>query len=174
ALRTEGKPTELTDAVLREVRAADADLPVSRMASMAAVVDDSIYILKIAAWLLGAFGLVAAVLAAVGIYGVAANLVAQRTHEIGIRMALGADRKAVLRLLFLEGGKLLAVGVAVGLALALGLTRLMSSLLYGVSAADGGIFLSAALLLTLVGFAALYLPARRATGLEPTQVLKAA
>ncbi|MFN7963979.1 MAG: ABC transporter permease [Thermoanaerobaculia bacterium] len=174
ALRTEGKPTELTDAVLREVRAADADLPVSRMASMAAVVDDSIYILKIAAWLLGAFGLVAAVLAAVGIYGVAANLVAQRTHEIGIRMALGADRKAVLRLLFLEGGKLLAVGVAVGLALALGLTRLMSSLLYGVSAADGGIFLSAALLLALVGFAALYLPARRATGLEPTQVLKAA
>ena len=122
--------------------------------------------------LLASFALVALLLASVGIYGVLAYLVGQRTHEIGIRVALGAGRIAVLRLVVGQGAKMALLGVALGLAAAIGLTRLMSGMLYGVSATDPLTFMAVASLLILVALAACYIPARRAMEVDPMVALR--
>jgi ABC-type antimicrobial peptide transport system permease subunit len=122
--------------------------------------------------LLAVFAVLALVLASVGIYGVISYVVGQRANEIGIRMALGAQRRDILRLILGGGGKLAGFGVAVGLAAALGLTRLMASLLYGVGATDPLTFVGVAILLTLVAIAACYIPARRAAKVDPMTALR--
>jgi ABC-type antimicrobial peptide transport system permease subunit len=122
--------------------------------------------------LLGIFGALALVLSSIGIYGVLSYLVGQRTHEIGIRIALGAQRKNVLMLVLGEGTKTALIGVGIGLGAALVLTRLMSSVLYGISATDPITFAGVAVILTAVALAACYIPARRAMRVDPIIALR--
>jgi putative ABC transport system permease protein len=122
--------------------------------------------------LVGLFAAAALALAALGVYGIVAFSVAHRVQEIGVRMALGADRSDVLRLLLGEGARLAAAGVGVGVVVSLVLTRLLSSLLFGVSATDPFVFAGVAALLTAVALVASYLPARRAMRLDPTVALR--
>jgi len=122
--------------------------------------------------LLGAFAVLALVLSCIGIYGVISYLVGQRTHEIGIRVALGAQRGDVMRLVLGQGAKLALIGVAIGIAAALGLTRLMANQLFGVTAHDPLTFVAVAILLTLVALLACYLPARRAVRVDPMIALR--
>jgi len=122
--------------------------------------------------LLGIFAALALVLAAVGIYGVISYAVAQRTHEIGIRMALGARASDVLRVVVAQSMAPVATGIAIGLAASFGLTRLMANMLYGVEASDPATFCAVALALSAVGLAASILPARRAVRIDPTTALR--
>jgi ABC-type antimicrobial peptide transport system permease subunit len=122
--------------------------------------------------LLVIFAALALLLASVGIYGVISSVVGERAHEIGIRMALAAKPQDILRLILSRGGKLAGVGVAIGLAAALGMTRLMTSMLYGVRATDPLTLTGVAILLTLVALAACYIPARRATQIDPVVALR--
>jgi ABC-type antimicrobial peptide transport system permease subunit len=122
--------------------------------------------------LLAAFAVLALLLSSVGIYGVVAYLVGQRTHEIGLRMALGASRTDVLRMVLTQGAKLAAIGVVIGLAASLALTQLMARMLYGVSATDPLTFVGVALILTLVALAACCIPARRAMRVDPMVALR--
>jgi putative ABC transport system permease protein len=140
--------------------------------TMESLMSDSVASQRFSMILLMVFAVLALLLAAVGIYGVISYVVGQRGHEIGIRMALGAQRRDILRLVLRDGGWLVGVGVALGIGAALGLTRLMAGLLYGVNASDPLTFAGVAALLTLVAVAAVYVPARRAAKLNPTMALR--
>lgn len=170
-VRTAGDLPALLAAARREIQQLDPYLPV---AANTLVDKLSLPLLpaRMVASILGGFGLLALVLAAIGIYGVMSYAVAQRTHEIGVRMALGAQKGDVLKLVISQGLALTLIGVGLGLAAALVLTRLMKSVLFGVSATDPLTFAGIACLLTLVTLLACYLPARRATQVDPLVALR--
>ena len=158
--------------IQRDVNAIDKDLPVTDGASMSEAIQGTVSQPRFQTFLLGMFGSLALILAAVGIYGVISYSVVQRTHEIGIRVSLGAQRKDVLQLVLGEGLKLALAGAAIGLAAALGLTRLMANLLYGVSATDPLTFAAVAVVLMFVALFACYIPARRAMRVDPMVALR--
>jgi len=159
-------------ALQRQAQAVDPAVPVFDVTSLNDIIAASLFTQRISASLLGVLGNVALLLAAVGLYGVMAYSVAQRTNEIGIRMALGALSRDVLRLVLGQAAKLAMMGVVVGTAVALALTRLMSTLLFGVSATDPTTFAGVALLLVVVALAASYVPVRRAMKLDPVVALR--
>jgi putative ABC transport system permease protein len=155
-----------------QVVAVDKDQPIYNLKLMDELISGSMSQQRFAMLLLAVFAGVAMVLAAVGIYGVTSYSVTQRSHEIGIRMALGARRRDVLNLVVTQGLKLVIAGVAIGLGGAFALTRVMSSLLFGVSATDPMVFLLTAVALTGVALAASFIPARRATKVDPMVALR--
>jgi putative ABC transport system permease protein len=162
----------LVAAVRQAARSVDRDLVVTRAEPMTAVIGEALAERRFHVLLLGLFAAAAFALAALGVYGVISSGVAERTREIGIRVALGAGRGDVLRMVLGQGATLAAAGVAIGTALALGLTQLLTGLLYGVGAADPGTFAAAALLLAGVALFASLLPATRAARLDPVIALK--
>jgi len=171
-VRTKGDPLSLAGALRNEVRAIDPDQPVSAMRPMAEWVDSSVAQPRYRTTLFGLFAALAMILAATGIYGVMSYSVAQRTHEIGVRMALGARRAHVLKLVVGQGMLITLIGVVIGLAAAFALTRVMASLLFGVTARDPITFGAVAALLITVAFIACFVPARRATKVDPLVALR--
>ena len=170
--RIGGDPTKLIPAIRREVAALDKDLTLYAVKTMSEQIESTLWQQRTAAGLIGIFGLLAIALAAIGIYGVIAHSVAQRTREIGIRMALGADARDVRRMIVRQGLRLALTGVVVGLVAAFALTRLMSSLLYGVSATDPLTFVISSVALVGVALGACLVPARRATKVDPMIALR--
>ncbi|MBI1761539.1 MAG: ABC transporter permease [Acidobacteria bacterium] len=171
-IRTQSNPTDLLATVRNEVAALDKSLPLFDVKTMRQHLGIALLPARLAGSVLGIFGLVALLLAAAGIYGVMAYAVAQRTREIGIRMALGADARAVLRLVVRQGMTLVLIGLAIGLTAAFALTHLLKSLLFGVSTADPLTFAGIALLLMSVALLACWIPARRATKVDPLIALR--
>ncbi|HME56693.1 MAG TPA: FtsX-like permease family protein, partial [Terracidiphilus sp.] len=172
ALRTEPEPGSLANAFKRAVWSVDKDQPIFKLVTMEELARESVTLRRVSVILLVAFALLALTLAALGIYGVISYSVAQRTHEIVIRMALGAGRPEVLRLIMREGFQLALVGVALGLAGAAVLARLLASLLYGVRPGDLSTFAGVTILLAVVTLLATYIPARRATRVDPMVALR--
>jgi len=171
-VRTTVDPQSLVSAVRRRVLERDRDQPVFGIETMEQIVSESVAGRRFSMLLLGVFAALALMLASVGIYGVISYTATQRTHEIGIRMALGAKRVDVLRLVVGQGLRLALIGIGAGLAAALGLTRLMSSMLYGVRPTDLVTFAAVSLLLAGVAVLASYVPARRAMRVDPIIALR--
>ena len=172
AVRTSLDPASVTSAIREQVFSIDKDLPLYNVATMDQLVSNSLAQPRLNLSLLVAFAVLALGLAAVGVYGVMAYAVTERTQEFGIRMALGASPGDVLKQVFLEGGRLAALGLALGLIAALALTRMMASLLYGVQPRDPVSLGVAAALLAVVALAACYIPALRATRVDPLVALR--
>jgi predicted permease len=170
--RTASDPRAMISAIRSEVQRLDANLPVFDIKTMKEHMRLSLFPARLAAAMLGGFGLLALTLAAIGIYGVMSYSVAQRTREVGIRMALGAQADDVLKLVVKQGMILVSIGVAIGLGAAFLLTSLMSSLLFGVSPTDPLTFIIVPLILTGVTLGACFVPARRATRVDPMIALR--
>lgn len=171
-VRTEGRPEALLGAVRKEVQTLDPNLPLFDVKTLTEHMRFALFPPKIAATVLGVFGLVALLLSAIGIYGITSYTVAQRTHEIGIRLALGAQLSDVLKLVLSHGLKLTIIGAALGLFGAYLATRAITSVLYGVSATDPLTFIGVSLLLIGVALVACYVPSRRATKVDPLVALR--
>jgi putative ABC transport system permease protein len=172
AVRTEGDPSNLVGPVRNEIASLDPDQPVADIRNMEQIVYGSVAQPRFNTLMLGIFAAVALILAAVGVYGVMNYSVAQQTHEIGIRMALGAQQNHILAMVIQQGFVLVGIGVAIGLAGAFVITQFMSSLLYGVKAMDPTTFIGVAIILALVALIASYIPARRATRVDPMIALR--
>jgi predicted permease len=171
-IRTTLDPVSLVDPTRSYIRTLDRGMPISSVKTMQDHLTWALWAPKMAASLSIAFGLVALVLSAVGLYSVMAYVVSQRTREVGIRMALGAQRRDVLRLITAYGMGLALTGLGIGLVLALVLARALSSVLIGISVYDATIFLTVPVLLTAVAAAACFFPARRATKVDPLVALR--
>jgi len=172
AARTKGDPLMLAPALRSEVASLDLDQPIYSLMTMDQRISDSIAPRRFNMFILGLFAGLALMLAAIGIYGIMAFSVVQRTHEIGVRMALGASTRDVLALVMRNGFKLALIGIIVGLVVAFAATRVLSSLLYEVSARDPLIFALDAILLAIAALLACYIPARRATKVDPLVALR--
>jgi predicted permease len=172
ALRTKAAPPSITASVREAVHAIDPDLPLANVATLTSLLDDSMSQPRFSVFLLGSFGVLALLLASIGMYGVISYSVLQRTQEIGIRMALGAQRRKVFGMVLGQGALLAGLGIGIGLVAALGVTRLLASFLYGVRPTDPLTFAGVSLLLLGIALLACYLPARRATRVDPIVALK--
>ena len=172
-LRGSVDPASLTSSVRTELAAMDPDVPLFQVRTLDTMLDRSVAQPRLRTWLLGLFAAVAVVLALIGIYGVIGYLVGQRTQEIGIRMALGAESGDVIRMLLWQGMRPVVLGVSLGLVAAFALSRFVATLLYGVSAADPLTYASVAGLLALAAMAATVVPALRATRIDPSTALRA-
>jgi len=172
AVRTGVPPASLTSAVTEAIHRVDADEPVVGVQTMEAVVDESIAQNRLNMILLSAFAGLALLLASIGIYGVQAYAVRQRTREVGIRVAMGAQPAEVFRLIIAQGLRLATTGIVIGLAASFALTRLMASQLYGLSATDPWTFIGVSMVLLTVALAACFIPARRATRIDPVVALR--
>ena len=171
-VRTTLPPNSILPSIKNAIWAVDKNQPVFAVRSMDEIISGIVSAQRLAFLLLGVFAFLALALAAIGIYGVTSYLVSERTHEIGVRVALGAQRSDVSRLVLGHGARLAGVGILGGIVAAFGLTRLLSSLLFGVSSADPLTFVGVAILLTFVALAACYLPARRAMRVDPIIALR--
>jgi predicted permease len=171
-VKTRGNPADVVPRLHEVFRSLDANVPLFDVRTIEEHLEIAVFIQRMVASLLGAFGALALVLATVGLYGVIAAIAVQRTPEIGMRMALGATRRDIVSLILRQGLGMTLAGVGLGLAGAFGVTRLFKSLLVGVSATDGVSFIGTTVLLVLVALAATYLPARRAAGIDPLQALR--
>jgi putative ABC transport system permease protein len=173
ALRTAGDPAQLTAAVREQVGQIDGTLAVFHVRTMESLVQDAVGAPRFRTWLIGIFAAVSLLLSSIGLYGVIAWSVAQRTNEMGVRMALGAQQSEVMRMVLWHGMKLALLGVGIGLALAALLAKLLEGLLFGVTPHDTVSFVVTSLVLLLVALAASYFPARRATRVDPAVALRA-
>ena len=172
AIRTQGDPLRFTSAVRRQVSALDRDETIANPRTMDALIEAQVGERRLLMILLESFAGVALLLALMGIYGVISYSAAQRTQEVGIRRALGAQQKDVLWLVIREGLRLALAGIVVGLGAAVGLTRLVDTLLFGVTATDPLTFAAIAVLFLLVGLAAIYIPAHRTCRIDPMAALR--
>jgi putative ABC transport system permease protein len=171
-VRAATSPQSLVGPIREVVSQLDEEQPIAKIATMDQLVGDSLTRSRFTTLLLSCFAAVAVVLACIGIYGVMAYSVAQRTQEIGIRIALGAQRADVLRMVMRQGFRLAGFGVAIGAAAAVAAARLMTTLLYGVSAGDPLTFIGVTALLACVALTACYIPARRAMRVDPLDALR--
>jgi putative ABC transport system permease protein len=171
-VRTPGDPMRLAGAMRNELATLDKQVSIGKVRSMDTIAAESVAQPRFRTLLLALFGIAALLLASVGIYGVMSYAVTQRTQEIGIRMALGAQVSDVRKLVIGNGMSLALIGVAIGLAGSYGLTRLMASLLFGISATDALTFAAISAVLVIVALGACYIPARRATKVDPLVALR--
>ena len=171
-IRTRGGPTSVAGEVRTIVRRLDPNLPITGIAPMGQVLDNSMWLPRIGAWLVAVFGALALFLAGIGVYGVISFSVSQRTHEIGLRMALGAKSGDAMALVVRQGLTLALIGVVVGLVASIALTRVMGTFLVGVDALDPVVFGGVALVLSAVSMLASYIPALRATRVDPVTALR--
>jgi ABC-type antimicrobial peptide transport system permease subunit len=171
-LRTKSDPAAMTAIVRETVHSVNSGLPVEKLTTLSTLVDNAMTQPRFSMLVLGSFGALAIVLACIGMYGVVSYSAAQRTREIGIRMALGAERRTVFAMVVGQGARLAGLGIAIGLAAALGVTRAMTRFLYGVHPTDPQTFAAVSLLLVAVALLACYLPAWRATRVDPMIALR--
>jgi len=172
AVRTEADPLTMARPITEQILSVDKDLPVTAVQSMEQVASASVAQPRITMFLLGIFALLALFIASIGIYGVLSYSVKQRTQEIGIRMSLGASPASVQRLVLSRALLLSSIGVGIGLVIAVGLSWVMNSLLFGVSARDPITFIGVSVFLTAVAMFASYLPARRASKVDPLEAMR--
>jgi predicted permease len=171
-VRTSQDPALAAGGARREVQRLDPNMPVTNLASMDQLIDNNIWLDRMVAALSIGFGLLATALAAIGLYGVLAFMVARRTREIGIRLAIGASQATILRLVMTEVAFVAGTGILVAIPVSLGLTRYVKSQLFGLSSTDPWTLIGAALFLALVGIIAAYFPARRAMRVDPVRALR--
>jgi predicted lysophospholipase L1 biosynthesis ABC-type transport system permease subunit len=171
-VRTPGDPTRATGTVLAALKETDPYVPTYRVLTMDATIERSYWQQALYSKMFTAFAAIALALAAVGVYGVIAYSVSQRTREIGVRVALGAQRTNVLRLILGHGALLAGAGIGIGLAGALGVTRFLRAMLFGVSPFDPMSFVAVTVVLSVIAFLASYIPARRAARVDPIEALR--